>query len=280
MNKDVQVDKARVDHWETIWSGMDMPAPLETAGRSVRGHLARCFDGFFSGAFRRFADKGPEQISVIELGCGRSVWLPWFAGRFGCTVAGLDYSQTGCRQAEALLARDDISGDIREGDIFSPPQDMTDRFDVVTSFGLVEHFTDTANCVSHCAAFAKPGGLIISEIPNMFGLNGAIFKLINRRVYDMHVPMTADMLARAHADAGLEVLDSHYLMSANLNVSFLDQNAPRPLQTFVNGSMYALTRFVWALETVGIKLPVTAFASPYVVVVARKPSDASAEASE
>jgi len=276
MNKDVQVDKARVDHWETIWSGMDMPTPLETEGRSVRGHLVRCFDGFFSSLFTRFTKNQPIDMSVIELGCGRSVWLPWFGQRFGCKVAGLDYSETGCRQAEALLAREEITGDIRQGDIFKPPEDMLDSFDIVMSFGLVEHFTDTANCVGHCAAFAKPGGLIVSEIPNMFGLNGAILRLINRRVYDMHVPMTAEMLAKAHVDAGLEVLDSHYLMSANLNVSFLNQKAPGLLQTLVNGSMYVLTRAVWALETAGIKMPVTAFASPYVVVVAKKPTQSPA----
>ena len=266
-----QIDKAQVDHWETVWGGMEMPTPMVTGGRAVRDHLARSFDNFFSGAFRRFLNKSTNDASVIELGCGRSVWLPWFASRFGCRVSGLDYSQTGCRQAEALLARDDIAGDIREGDIFSPPEDMLNSFDVVPSFGLVEHFTDTADCVAACAAFARPGGLIVTEIPNMFGLNGAIVRVINRRVFDMHVPMTVEMLARAHRDAGLEVLDSHYLMSANLNVSFTNQNAPRFLQTLINGGLYVLTRLAWGLETLGLKLPVTAFVSPYVVVVARRP---------
>ena len=276
MNKEIQmdtsqVDKAKVDHWETVWGGMDMPSPMVSNGRAVRDYLTRCFDGFFGNAFKRFSETGGEKTSLIELGCGRSIWLPWFAQRFDCEVAGLDYSETGCRQAQALLARDNIKADIREGDIFHPPQDMQNRYDVVTSFGLIEHFTDTADCVSHCAAFAKPGGLVISEIPNMFGLNGAIVKIINRRVFDMHVPMTTEMLAKAHADAGLEVLDCHYLMATNLNVSFMDQSAPRLVQLLVNGSLYVTTRFFWALETLGLKLPATAFASPYVVIVARKP---------
>ena len=273
MNQEKQVDKAKVDHWETVWGGMDMPDPMVSDGQAVRDHLTRCFDRFFSRVFDRFLKTETNKANVIELGCGRSIWLPWFARRFGLEIGGLDYSQTGCQQAQALLARDNISGDIREGDIFAPPSDMLERFDVVTSFGLVEHFTDTAACVASCAAFAKPGGLIVSELPNMFGLNGAIVKVINRRVYDMHVPMTREMLARAHLDAGLEVLDSHYLMFANLNVSFLDQKAPRLFQLLINGSLYATTRLFWWLETMGIKLPATAFASPYVVVVARKPAE-------
>jgi 2-polyprenyl-3-methyl-5-hydroxy-6-metoxy-1,4-benzoquinol methylase len=271
MIQEEQVDKARVDHWETIWTGMDMPAPMITEGRAIRNHLSRCFDGFFTDLFDRFLGKATDKASIIELGCGRSVWLPWFVKRFGLQVSGLDYSKTGCLQAAALLARDTLTGDIREGDIFSPPEDMLGRFDVVTSFGLVEHFDDTAACVASCAAFAKPGGLIVSEIPNMFGLNGLIVRFINRRVFDMHVPMTVEMLSAAHTKAGLEVLDGHYLMSTNLNVSFMKQTAPRFLQLLVNGSLYALTRMVWTLETAGIKMPVTAFASPYVVVVARKP---------
>lgn len=272
MNQETQVDKARVDHWETVWSGMEMPAPMPSGGRSVKGHLARSFEGFFDQLFKRFLAVPTYDASLIELGCGRSVWLPWFAKRFGFRIGGLDYSETGCRQAEALLARDAIVGDIREADIFAPPADMLNRFDVVTSFGLVEHFTDTAACIASCAEFARPGGLIVSEIPNMFGLNGAVCKLINRRVYDMHVPMTAEMLTQAHREAGLEVLDSHYLMSANLNISFMDQKALGFLQLLVNGCLYTVTRFVWALETAGLKMPVTAFASPYAVVIARKPS--------
>ncbi|MBT3788772.1 MAG: class I SAM-dependent methyltransferase [Alphaproteobacteria bacterium] len=271
MNQETQVDKARVDHWETVWGGMAMPDPMVTDGRAVRDYLARCFDRYFSLIFDRFLNRPTYESSVIELGCGRSIWLPWFAKRFGLEVGGLDYSQTGCHQAEALLARDNIEGDILEGDIFAPPENMLNRFDVVTSFGLVEHFTDTASCISSCAAFAKPGGLIVSEIPNMFGLNGAIVKVINRRVYDMHVPMTREMLVAAHKKAGLEILDSHYLMFANLNVSFLNQKAPQIFQTLVNGSLYAVTRLFWWLETNGLKLPATAFASPYVIVVARKP---------
>jgi 2-polyprenyl-3-methyl-5-hydroxy-6-metoxy-1,4-benzoquinol methylase len=275
MNQEAQVDKARVDHWEAVWGSMEMPTPMASRGRAVRDHLARSFDELFTRVFGKFLTVPTADASIIELGCGRSIWLPWFADRFGLTVGGLDYSQTGCRQAEALLVRDNIKGDIREGDIFAPPEDMLGHFDIVTSFGLVEHFTDTASCVASCAAFAKPGGLIITEIPNMFGLNGGIVKVINRRVFDMHVPLTREMLVDAHDRAGLEVLDSQYLMFANLNVSFLNQEAPRFLQTLVNGSLYAITRLFWTLETLGLKLPATAFASPYVVVVARKPADKS-----
>ena len=272
MTQEAQTDKAKLDHWETVWSGMDMPPPMTSDGRAIKDHMARIFDGFFAGIFQRHLSTTLKDTSVVELGCGRSVWLPWFARRFGMKVGGLDYSETGCRQAEALLARDNIEADIHQGDIFDPPEEMLGRYDVVTSFGLVEHFTDTASCVASCAAFARPGGLVVTEIPNMFGLNGGIVKIINRRVYDMHVPMTVNMLTEAHKQAGLEILDSHYLMSLNLNVSFLDQKAPKLLQLLVNGSLYAITRLAWTLETLGLKLPVTAFASPYVVVVARKPS--------
>ena len=268
VNPTKQVDKARLEHWESVWENGKMPAPLAVESTSLNDYPARAFDAFFSSAFSRWPP--PHGATLIELGCGQSVWLPYFAASFGLIVSGLDYSETGCVQAQALLDRDGIKGDIRQGDIFSPPPDMLGRYDLVTSFGLVAHFTDTADCLRHCAAFAKPGGLIITTVPNMFGSNGLLTRLINRPVFDMHVPINLAMLQSAHAEAGMEVLEAQYLMPINLNVAYPRSDYPKAVKKVINGLFSWTSKSVWMLDRIGWGLPPTPVFAPYLACVARQ----------
>lgn len=268
MNQAGQIDKARVEHWDGVWESTKMPARLDGGSKALNDYPAHAFHQYFEDVFSRLPP--PPGATLIELGCGRSVWLPYFATTFGLNVAGLDYSQAGCDQAKSLLARDQVQGDIRCGDIFDPPADMRANYDVVASFGLVEHFSDTADCLRHCAAFAKPGGTIITTIPNMFGGNGLLTRLINRPVYDMHVPINLAMLRSAHANAGLEVIDVRYLMPINLSVVYPPPSWPAPFRKAINGSFFLTSKAVWLLDRLGMPLPTTAAFSPYLACVARK----------
>ena len=78
--------------------------------------------------------------------------------------------------------------------MFDPPDDMKGQYDLVMSFGVVEHFKDTTACLKACAAFVKPGGQMFTMIPNMTGLVGSLQKIIDRNVYDIHVPLSCKML--------------------------------------------------------------------------------------
>lgn len=91
---------------------------------------------------------------MLEVGCGGSRWLPFFANH-GFRVTGIDYSALGCEQARAILDREHISGDIYERDAFGANSDLVGGFDVVVSFGVVEHFRDTTEPVRAFARYLK-----------------------------------------------------------------------------------------------------------------------------
>lgn len=55
---------------------------------------------------------------------------------------------------------------------FSPPASMLGKFDVVVTFGVVEHFIDTRACLDAMSQFLKPGGLLVTSIPNLAGWIG------------------------------------------------------------------------------------------------------------
>jgi SAM-dependent methyltransferase len=213
-----------------------------------------------------------RQARLIELGCAQSKWLPYFARHWRFHVAGLDTSELGCQRAREMLAAAGVSGAIQRGDMFHPPPQMRDCFDVVLSIGLVEHFTETTSAVAACAAFAKPGGIVLTIIPNMNGIVGLLQRTLDRSVYDLHVPLDVDLLAAAHVNAGLSVSRCEYLLSANFAVVNHPGLRPRVVNTLVRSALIGGTGVVWTAERFGFEVPPSRRMSPYVSCVALKSS--------
>jgi cyclopropane fatty-acyl-phospholipid synthase-like methyltransferase len=220
-------------------------------------HAERSFDEAFDAAFRILGDTRGKRL--LEAGCGGSGWLPYFAQRWGFRVSGIDYSSAGCASAESLARRAGVEAEIVCADFFAPPEQFVGAFDAVVSMGVVEHFADTAAALNALARLLRPGGVLVTEVPNMAGFNGTLQKLLRRSVYDIHVPLDARALAAAHEAAGLRLIECRYLMSFNLGVV----NAGR--FSFV---LAALSRVAWLLERLTGRWPATRALSPYVFAVA------------
>jgi 2-polyprenyl-3-methyl-5-hydroxy-6-metoxy-1,4-benzoquinol methylase len=265
---------ARTDeqYWERTWFSSEVPRPVDLNDRSLRNHATLALHAFFEQALAPLSGRGG---SLIELGCAHSKWLPYFAQRFGLQVAGLDYVESGCETSRNMLQAAGVTGTIVHGDVFNPPRDLAGRFDVVYSAGLVEHFESTADAISACAAFAKPGGLIVTIIPNLTGLIGILQRVLDRQIYDKHIVLGPDQLRAAHETAGLTVLDCRYLLSANFAIMNHPAIRPMVLNKAVRGGWIAATLAVWLLEYV-VTIPPSRLLSPYVVCVARYRSTASA----
>lgn len=260
-------DKAGRAHWDVAWL-RDAPAPVDADDRRLRNHvnlrLVRLLDGLLP-------RPAPAGALLVEAGCGGSAWLPLFATRYGYDVAGVDFSEAGCGLARATLERAGVSGRIVRADLFDPPGELAACADVVFSQGLAEHFTPTSALTRRLAWLLKPGGLAVTLVPNMRGLTGLLQRVCDRRVFDLHVPLTPAALARAHAEAGLKPVESGWLGTLNLgvvNLSGLPRAVGRPLSM----AFAAVSMAVWTLErTLGGELP-GRFASPVAWCAARKPA--------
>jgi SAM-dependent methyltransferase len=265
------VDIAGRDYWERVWRDRRRPSFVDLSGPGARDYPRKCLYSFLRSVLAGEQTRGKK---LIEIGCGNSVWLPHFARYFGYDVFGLDYTPSGCARARAILQHAGEEGTIIEGNLFDPPAELVGDFDVVTSFGVVEHFRDTAACLAACARLVKPGGIIITEIPNLSGLLGWLQKLIDRQVYDVHVPLDRRQLALAHAQAGLSVIQSRYLVTVNfgaLNWSGYRQAIHRIAARLC---LYP-SAGVWVLEELGMPSLPNRLTSPYIVCVARKPDSRS-----
>jgi 2-polyprenyl-3-methyl-5-hydroxy-6-metoxy-1,4-benzoquinol methylase len=260
-------DRAGRDYWDALWAEGAIPQPVNPAARGFRHYLNRRFHALFS----ELIEPGSK---VLEVGCARSEWLPYFALTHGAVVTGLDYSERGCAMEREVLSRAGVAGEVICADLFDPPQALLAGFDVVVSIGVVEHFTDTAGCLAALGEFLRPGGTLFTAVPNMTGLVGALQKGLNPDVYDIHVPLTAESLARAHREAGLEDAESAYFLSASFGVVNLnglpEDVATRSKRVLVN-ALSRGSKLVWALEERMRPLPATRAFAPYVVATATRP---------
>lgn len=261
-------DKAGQAYWDGAWRDRPLPPRFDPDAT----HLTACVDRGFERFFQRAFAGVPREGSLVEVGCGASVLLPYFGRRFGFSLAGVDYSPDGVEQSRALLAREGVEGDVRQGDLFAPPDDLLGRFDVVFSLGLVEHFTDAPGCLRALARLARPGGRVVTVIPNLAGAIGAVQKVLDRSVYDVHVPHDRESLREAHAAAGLTVTSAEYLLAMNFGVLNVSRLRPSPRALLARAAMRVLvdaSRAVWRYESLAGELTPRRGLSPYVCVVAR-----------
>ncbi len=265
----IERDKANSEYWSKYWEVFKMPDPIDINSKNINKYIYQQFHEFFINHLKE-ADKGKK---VLEIGCGNSVWLPYLHQYFGLEVNGLDYSEQACKRSKEILARHNIKGEIYNADFFNPPANLLGQYDFVVSFGVIEHFNNTAEALEACSKFLKPGGKIITSIPNMAGFTGIYQKWMNQKIFDLHVPIDKKMLANSLKLAGLKNIEVKYLMSCGISAT-IECEYPTKFVGFKKVLTLFLSRLckiVWLIEkNTGIRFPQTAFFSPNIISIAEK----------
>jgi 2-polyprenyl-3-methyl-5-hydroxy-6-metoxy-1,4-benzoquinol methylase len=264
----MSTDKAGKHLWDNIWADRQLAGAVDPCAKGLNHYVDRKFHSFFQ---QTFAGMDTDSKTILEIGCAGSQWLPYFAKQFGFKVSGIDYSELGCRQAREILTNEGVEGDVVCSDFFSPPEEMLGKFDVVVSFGVVEHFDDTAECLERLSRFLKPGGLMITSIPNMTGMIGYVLKRVNRRFFDIHVPLDDLALALHHRKGGLQVLSCEYFLFVNWNVIRIDNWDNRVWQEIGVRLRSWVSKGTWCIESLLPVLKPNRLTSPYINCVAAKP---------
>lgn len=267
----MNIDKAGKNYWDSCWLSRDIPNLVNPYKQGLDNYVNRHLHNYCSKIFHGLET---SKMKLLEIGCANSVWLPYFTQEFGFKISGIDYSEIGCNQSKNLLEKLGLEHEIICENFFSPLENLWSTFDVVVSFGVVEHFEDTQACLSAFYQFLKPNGMLITSIPNMNGLTGFTQKLFNQPIFDIHVPLDLDALVNFHQKAGFEIIDCHYFLPINFGVINLNGLETASLQTRLKSSILCnlcrLSKVVWAIDENAVKLPTTKFFSPYILVVGKK----------
>ncbi|MGH8123539.1 MAG: class I SAM-dependent methyltransferase [Rudaea sp.] len=98
--------------------------------------------------------------AVVDIACGTGQWLAEMTRR-GAVAAGIDISIRAVEQCRVRLPQADVHQGVAE----SLPFD-SNRFDVVTCLGSLEHFLDQPKALSEMVRVAKPGARFLILVPN------------------------------------------------------------------------------------------------------------------
>jgi SAM-dependent methyltransferase len=183
-------------YWDAVWSFTDdhlRDAPaIDAEGDAHHAHLDRLFRAQLAPG-KRF----------LEVGAGGSAWPAHVAARHGAEGWGIDFSRGGLGIAAACARRDGVRAQLVEGDFFDPKLLPAGRFDVVYSGGFVEHFPDPGPLMKRMAELLAPGGVVVTGVPNLDGVNGLLQRWVDRDCFARHVVFTPASLDAAHALGGL-----------------------------------------------------------------------------
>ena len=219
--------------------------------------------------FKRCLTAGNNK-NLIELGCGASIWLPYFSKTFGYNVFGIDYSEKGCELAKFNLKKNGVEGEIICEDFLTKKvKELEGRFDIIVSMGVVEHFEDPEKIIRQLAVYLKTGGKIVTVVPNLKGVIGVIQKMVNEKVYAIHKVFGLDELVHYHRNGGINVTSSSYFDFMDLSMinmsnlsAKLQKNVLRTI-TLINFSI------LWLSKIFNISISNQKLCS-YMVVVACK----------
>ncbi len=157
--------------------------------------------------------------------------------------------------------------------MFNAPSDMVEQYDVVCSFGVVEHFEDTSGALKAAAIFLKPGGLLITPAPNHNGITGLMQRIFSREVFNIHKIIDKKMLDSASEQAGLQTVDSNYFINLSLYANPGIQGKGNPLFNIKKGILKitsTFSRVFWWMELNLKRCPTSKYYSAAVYNISRK----------
>ncbi len=189
-------------YWNSVWSGASNASLLDPndfyAGRS--GLFVKLMQ-------RRVGDLRGR--SLVEFGGGgNNTRLLALAKWLGVDATVLDFSDEGLRAVAELFEANDCPVRLVNVDLGSwVPED---RFDIVTHWGVLEHFVDPRPLLAKSAAALNPGGSLIFSMPNMEAFAAQLWERWSPDNWSAHVWHSEQTVLSCLAELGLSDVHSFH----------------------------------------------------------------------
>lgn len=177
--------KTNQAHWDAAWQPTIRLRPPSRLNIDVRN---------LTSLLTRYVERGHR---YIEVGCAPGKMLAWVATHCETQTWGLDYSETGIRQCRQLFDALRVEARLEQGDFFDSTLPKG-SFDIVTSFGFIEHFDDPTPAIDKHLELLAPGGVALITVPNYGGIYGRLQQRLDPENLALHntTIMNVETLAR------------------------------------------------------------------------------------
>jgi 2-polyprenyl-3-methyl-5-hydroxy-6-metoxy-1,4-benzoquinol methylase len=175
----VQKSTEQAGGWQAIWNRQGFLDRFISTGRSI-------YDFFSRRILRRYLT---AESHMLELGCGRASLMLSLASGIE-RVVGVDISDSAVHQAEnAAHAAGLLNAKFLVDDCTR--LSLEERFDLVWSQGLLEHFEDPIIVASEHYRMLKPGGVALLSVPYKYSYHTFWYKITRPRVLRFLWPWTS-----------------------------------------------------------------------------------------
>ena len=247
-DREVQDRLTEAAHWEQYWQSERKAHP----------------DSYiFDPILRPLLPRGGD---YFEIGCTPGKTMVYFARNYGYRVCGIDY--VGTELVHDTMRRWGIEEyEVVAADFLEHRFPQERLFDVVGSYGFIEHFSDVEDVLLRQAAYVKPGGYLVVEVPNLRGFNALLYRIF------LPEELRGSNLAAMRPEAitgplvanGFQIVHGRYFGTCFLQ--FDEQNGFLASRPWLLGLVRAMKRLLAAVRLDNVP---SAFLSPYLVVIARK----------
>ncbi len=210
-----------------------------------------------------------EHQTFLEIGCSPGHVSAAICSRVALHPEGIDYSPESDLYLKNMETVGFADAKLHKCDLYS--FDVIKKFDVVGSFGLVEHFSDTKEVLYHHDRLLRKNGLCVIVIPNFRKIQYLyhyIFDrtdLNNHNIYSMNLKIFEDFAQEA----------SHKILFLGYSGKLKFWNVDSTGNQFTNYLRKNLSRFVRvSASTIGEVLPSNhPYLAPWIVYVGEKNID-------
>jgi 2-polyprenyl-3-methyl-5-hydroxy-6-metoxy-1,4-benzoquinol methylase len=198
-------DLTTAEFWDDVYTAP--LAPVRRWRRWINRRAQQAIDAMWC---HLIDAAGKEELEILEIGCAPGSLLERIHSlRPQHRLHGIDYATRGVERTRQRLRELGIEATVQQGDIRSA--DLRRKYDLVLSFGLIEHFTDPSAMIGYHARAAVPGGQVVVTVPNYTrpAAQRALIQRIAPETFQFHNAsiMTPGALREALEAAGLQQIE-------------------------------------------------------------------------
>lgn len=163
--------------------------------------------------------------SCFEVGCYPGTYLTYLCKRFGYIANGIDATPFTLTRLRNFLEDCDVTiGNLYQEDFLNFQIKQT--FDVVCSFGFIEHFYNFEEVITKHIQLVNRAGILIMSCPNFRGIQRILHSLFDQDNLKRHVleAMNLDKWRNILEQNGMTVLHQGYYRTADFWVDSPNQS--------------------------------------------------------
>jgi cyclopropane fatty-acyl-phospholipid synthase-like methyltransferase len=215
----------------------------------------------FKDIFENFLTRSKNK-KCIEIGCVPGRFLIYLHKQFNYSISGIDFSDI--QRVKQLFKKNNIKKyKLYKKDFCSFR--TKEKFDLVCSFGFIEHFKNYKNIFKKHISLVKKNGLVIIELPNFNSIQYFLHKFLDKPNLKRHniEIMDLNVLKKLCNKNKLQILHLNYYKTADFWIDKTDKH------NFLTKFLAILISITFKSISLLVNIP-NKFFSPYIILIAKK----------